>query len=108
MDVIDARRRGDGVAQAFSTEEALLEYTKRTTSHFPYNSPKAGELLRRILRKSREDTIKDVSESPLFPPPHKRNNFSARDKISHTSVKEEGSRSAKKHRMIAESRDGND
>ena len=104
MDLVDARRREDGVAQVFPNEESLKEYTKRTASHFPYDSPKAGNLLRQLLRKPRENTIGNVMESPLFPPPYKRNGrYEAKNKALSTSTKREEARSAKKQKMIAES-----
>ena len=67
--MLDARRRGNGVAQVFPTKESLEEYTKRTASHFPYDSPKAGKLLRRLLRKPHENTLRNQNKASLVPPP---------------------------------------
>jgi len=53
VDLIDVRRRGTEIVQVFPTREALSEYTKRTASYFPCNSPKAGNLLRKLLSKPR-------------------------------------------------------
>ena len=66
VDVVDARRRGEGVAQVFSTEEALREYTIKTASYFPRGSPKAGNLLWRLLRKNDEEII-SLTNSALPP-----------------------------------------
>ena len=107
MDLVDARRREDGVAQVFPTEESLKEYTKRTASYFPYDSPKAGNLLRHLLRKPRENTISNVMESPLFPPPYKRDGcYRTKNKALSTSTNRGESRSAKKQQIIAESVEG--
>lgn len=57
VDLIDTRRRGSGIAQAFPTKEALQEYTRRTASYFPYHHPKAGNLLRRLLRRRPRWTV---------------------------------------------------
>jgi len=99
VDVVDARRRGNGVAQVFPTKEALQDYTTRTASYFPYDSPKAGNLLRQLLRRPRENTVKNVTKYPLFPP------RSVRDRSSKvpTSTKAEEARSTMKIRIIAES-----
>jgi hypothetical protein len=53
VDLIDVRRRGTEIVQVFPTKEALWEYTKRTASYFPYNNPKAGNLLRKLLSEPR-------------------------------------------------------
>lgn len=104
MDVIDVRRRGNRAAQVFPTEEALQQYTKRTSSCFPYSSPKAGKLLRQLIRRAGDNTIRNVMESPLFPPPNIRDgSYGGKDKVlSISSSKEEG-RPVKKDRLVAES-----
>lgn len=87
VDVIDARRRGNGEAQVFATNEALQEYTRRTGSHFPHGHPKAGLLLRLVLRRPR-DSQKEYDK--------------ARDKDLPTSSSKKEARSRKKNRIVAE------
>jgi hypothetical protein len=48
IDIIDARRQASNCAQVFPTEDALQEYTKRTSSYFPRSNSKAGNLLRQL------------------------------------------------------------
>ena len=85
MDVIDARRRGNGIAQVFPTKESLEEYTKRTASYFPYDSRKAGKLLRQLLRKPRKNTIINVTQSPPFLPPYVQDGrYEAKNKVLST------------------------
>jgi hypothetical protein len=71
MDMMDVRRRGIGVAQLFFSERALEEYTVKTASYFPHH-PKAGSLLRWLLRKSDNKKIINMKNYPLFPPPNIR------------------------------------
>ncbi len=109
VDVVDVRRRGDGVAQTFPTEESLQEYTKRTASYFPHNCTKAGQLLRHLLRKPRNNTIGNVMESPLFPPPSiRKGRHGDKDKKRPTSLNKREGRHVKKARMIAESVEASD
>jgi len=102
VDLIDARRHGSGEVREFATKEALQEHTRQTASYFPYNHPKAGNLLKRLVRKDRQITMSNVSKAPLFSPP------STRD--SRVKVKERKNdmlpvsrKSKKHHRMVAES-----
>jgi len=90
VDVIDARRRGDGAAQIFPTNEGLQEYTRRTGSHFPHGHPKAGHLLRMVLRRPR-DLQEKYDE--------------ARNKELPTSSSKKEARSRKKNRIVAEALD---
>lgn len=104
MDVIDARRRGNGIAQVFPTKELLEEYTKRTASYFPYDSRKAGNLLRQLLRKPRKNTIKNVNKSPLFPPPCVQDGrYEAKNKALPTLSNGRVARSAKRQQLLTES-----
>ena len=104
MDVIDACRRGNGIAQVFPTKELLEEYTKMTASYFPYDSPKAGKLLRRLLRKPRNNTIRSMNKSPLFPPPYVQDGrYEAKNKALLTLSNGIEARSAKRQQLIRES-----
>ena len=104
VDVIDARRRGNGIAQVFPTEESLKEYTKRTASYFPYDSCKAGKLLRQLLRKPRENTVRNMNKSPLFPPPCVQDGrYEAKNKALMTSSNGGEARSAKRQQLMRES-----
>ena len=104
MDVIDARRRGNGVAQVFPTKESLEEYTKRTASYFPCDSPKAGNLLRQLLRKPRKNTIRNMNKSPLFPPPYLQDGrYEAKNKAFQILSNGGEARSAKRQQVITES-----
>ncbi|MCJ1380749.1 hypothetical protein MMC17_003858 [Xylographa soralifera] len=106
VDLVDAYRRGDEAAQVFPTEEALQEYTKRTASYFPYGNPKAGNLLKTLLRKQRKDMAGNPINFPLHPPPAnpgKRADFkSAKIKDAPSSTKRREARITKKNRMTAE------
>ena len=102
MDVIDARRRGNGVAQVFPTKESLQEYTKTTASYFPYNDRKAGNLLRQLLRCN--NPRRNWTQPPLYPPPYiQEGDHEAKDKVPRTSSNKAEARTTKKLRMIAES-----
>lgn len=86
----------DGVAQTFQTEETLREYTKRTASYFPYNSPKAGKLLRLLLQKLRQSRFNKISRPPLSRP------LSPRDGVT-KDVAPSTSRGIKRHTLVSES-----
>ena len=99
VDMIDVRRRGNGVAQVFSTEEALHEYTVKTARYFPRGSPKAGNLLRRLLQKTDKEGIISLTKSSLVPSRYIHEQgiqAKAKDNIFLSS------RRSEKRRMIAE------
>ena len=68
MNVIDVRRRGNETAHVFFIKKSLKKYTKRTVNCFSYDSRKARRLLKQLLRKFRENKMKNMNKSPLFSP----------------------------------------
>lgn len=100
MDVVDVRRRGKGVAQVFSTEEALREYTIKTASYFPHGSPKAGNLLSRLLRKNDEEII-SLTNSSLPPSRYTyEQGIKVKAKAKYNTFP--SSRGSQKRKMVAE------
>ncbi|MCJ1398953.1 hypothetical protein MMC11_002154 [Xylographa trunciseda] len=107
VDLIDVRRRGHGTAQVFPSEEALQEYTKRTAAYFPHYSPKAGKLLKRLLRRPRKNLADNLGSFPanqLFASRDKEaKSGSAKTKESSQGGKTREARTTKKHRKAANS-----
>ncbi|CAF9929791.1 MAG: hypothetical protein HETSPECPRED_007451 [Heterodermia speciosa] len=102
IDVVDARRRGDGIAQVFPTKGLLQEYTKRTASHFPYDSPKAGYLLSRLVRQPRRYYIRSLNKS--IPRSYLQDGrYEANKKDSQTISNGAETQSAKRQQVITES-----
>lgn len=96
MDLLDARRREDGVAQVFENQEAVYQYTKRTGSYFPRDCPKAGNLLRKLTQKSHDDTTRNGITPPLPPLPDLQVGY-------YEAKGKREARSKKKLRLVAES-----
>ena len=105
--MIDTRRRGNGVAQVFPTEESLKEYIKRTASYFPYNTRNGGNLLRELLRKPRNETVNNNIRFPLFPPPSVRDKrLRPKDKARPILSSRGEARSTKRKQIIKDSAEG--